>query len=244
MKLESKDRTYRLKGKKAPLSFIINSRHTRMKPLLYFDGNTNRPLRYSSNQKSPFQDEQDDNAILEPVVFERGMLFVSKTNPVLQEFLHYHPGNGKLFEEIDNERNAQEDVEKLDYELEAQLLAKDLDLETLETIARVSLGLRIDRMTSAEIKRDVRNYAKRYPKDFLNIVNDPALKLQNLAHKLFDEKLITSRNNDKEIYYNLSSNKKRLITVPFGQSPAEALADFFKTDDGIEVMRMLEKAIE
>jgi hypothetical protein len=244
MKLESKDRTYRLKGRKAPLSFIINSRHSKIKPLLYFDGKTNRPLRYSSNQKSPFQDEQDDSAILEPVVFEGGMLFVPKNNPVLQEFLYYHPGNGKLFEEIDNEKNAQEDVEKLDFELEAQLLARELDIDTLETIARVSLGLRIDKMTSAEIKRDVRNYAKRYPKDFLVMVNDPALKLQNLAHKLFDEKLITSRNNDKEIYYNLSSNKKRLITVPFGQSPVEAMVDFFKTNDGIEVMQMLEKALE
>lgn len=242
--MELKDRTYRLKGKKAPLSFIINSRHSRMKPLLYFDGQKNRPLRYSSNQPSPFQDEQDDNAILEPIVFERGMLFVPKTNPVLQQFLHYTPDNGMLFEEIDNEKNAQEDVEKLDYELEAQVLAKELDLDTLETVARVSLGLRIEKMTSAEIKRDVRLYAKKNPKEFLIIVNDPSLRLMNLAHKLFDEKIVTSRNNDKEIYYNLSSNKKRLITVPFGQSPVEALVDFFKTDDGLEVMKTLEKKLE
>ena len=100
-----KDKTYQLKGNKAPLAFMINSRNSRRKPLLYFDGTRNRALRYSSNQGSPFQDEQDDNAILEPIVFEDGMLFVRKENPVLQEFLSYHPGNGTLFEEVDNEKN-------------------------------------------------------------------------------------------------------------------------------------------
>lgn len=242
--MESKDRTYRLKGKKAPLSYIINSRHTRLKPLLYFDGKTNRPLRYSSNQRTPFQDEQDENVILEPIIFERGMLFVPRTNPVLQEFLKLHSGNGSEFEEVDEEKNAQVDVETLDHELEAQVIAKELDIDTLETVARVSLGLNVNKMTSAEIKRDVRMYAKGNPKEFLIIINDPALRLQNLAHKLLDEKVLASRNNDKEVYYNLSTNKKRLITVPFGQKPAEALADFFKTDDGIEVMKMLQKKVE
>lgn len=135
------------------------------------------------------------------------------------------------------------DVETLDHELEAQVIAKELDIDTLETVARVSLGLNVNKMTSAEIKRDVRMYAKGNPKEFLIIINDPALRLQNLAHKLIDEKVLASRNNDKEVYYNLSTNKKRLITVPFGQKPAEALADFFKTDDGIEVMKMLQKRL-
>jgi len=36
--------------------------------------NENRPLRYARNQKSPFEDEQDGNVILEPIVFEDGML--------------------------------------------------------------------------------------------------------------------------------------------------------------------------
>ena len=65
-----KDRTYRLKGRKAPISFILNSRNSRRKPLLHFDGQSNRALRYSTNQQSPFEDEQDSNAIIEPIVFE------------------------------------------------------------------------------------------------------------------------------------------------------------------------------
>jgi hypothetical protein len=88
---------------------------------MYFDEeqNVNRALRYARNQKSPFEDEQDGNAILEPIIFEDGFLHVPRTNPVLQEFLHYHPMNGLHFEEINNEKDAQEDVEVLNLEVDA-----------------------------------------------------------------------------------------------------------------------------
>ena len=97
-KLNLEDKAYKLTREVAPLSLILASRHTNRVPLLYFDEETgvNRPLRYARNQNSPFQDEQDDNAILEPIVFEDGFLFVPRTNQVLQKFLSYHPGNGLI----------------------------------------------------------------------------------------------------------------------------------------------------
>jgi hypothetical protein len=72
----------------------------------------NRPLRFARNQRSPFQDEQDETAIVEPIVFENGVLRVSKQDTVLQEFLKYHPGNGRIFEEFVPERDAEKDIEK------------------------------------------------------------------------------------------------------------------------------------
>lgn len=239
-----KDKTYRLKGNTSPIVFILNSRNSRRKPLLYFDGERNRALRYSSNQRTPFEDEQDDNAIIQPVVFEDGMLFVSKTNPVLQEFLSYHPGNGTIFEEVDNEKNAAEDVELLDSQLEAQVAARDLPIEMLETIGRIALSLNVDKMSTAELKRDVRLYAKNSPIDFLDTLNDPMLKLQNLASKCFSEGLLKLKNKNKDIYFNLPSNKKKIISIPFGESPVFTLASFFQTNDGIELMTMLENKLE
>lgn len=239
-----KDKTYRLKGNTSPLVFILNSRNSRRKPLLYFDGERNRALRYSSNQRTPFEDEQDDNAIIQPVVFEDGMLFVPKTNPVLQEFLSYHPGNGTIFEEVDNEKNATEDVELLDAQLEAQVAARDLPIEMLETIGRIALSLNVDKMSTAELKRDVRLYAKNSPVDFLDTLNDPMLKLQNLASKCFSEGLLKLKNKNKDIYFNLPSNKKKIISIPFGESPVFTLASFFQTNDGIELMTMLENKLE
>ena len=239
-----KDKTYRLKGNKAPLAFMINSRNSRRKPLLYFDGTRNRALRYSSNQGSPFQDEQDDNAILEPIVFEDGMLFVRKENPVLQEFLSYHPGNGTLFEEVDNEKDATVDVETLDAQLEAQVAARDLDIEMLETIGRIALGLNVEKMSTAELKRDVRLYARNNPQDFLNTLNDPMLQIQKLASNCITEGLLLIKNKGKDIYFNLPSNKKKLLSIPFGDTAVEALSMFFKTDDGIELMSMLENKLK
>ena len=84
-KPEFKAKAYRLTGNKAPLSYMLSSRHSTRSPLLYFDEEegTNRPLRYSRNQKSPFEDEQDGNAILEPIVFEDGMLMVEKQSETI-----------------------------------------------------------------------------------------------------------------------------------------------------------------
>jgi hypothetical protein len=239
-----KDKTYRLKGKKAPIVFILNSRNSRRKPLLYFDGSRNRALRYSSNQSSPFEDEQDQNAIIVPIVFEDGMLFVQKTNPVLQEFLSYHPGNGTIFEEIDNEKDASKDVETLDAQLEAQVAARDLDIEMLETIGRIALGLNVDKMSTAELKRDVRLYARNNPQDFLDTLNDPMLQIQKLASNCITEGLLLIKNKGKDIYFNLPSNKKKLLSIPFGDTAVEALSMFFKTDDGIELMSMLENKLK
>ena len=239
-----KDRSYRLTGATAPLSYSINTRNSQRKPLLHFDGQTNRALRYASNQQTPFEDDQDGNAILEPVVFERGMLIVSKTNPVLQEFLSLHPGNGSIFAEIDGEKDASIQVEDLDYQLEAQIQARDLNVEMLETIGRVVLSLNIDKMSTAELKRDVRLYAKNDPQDFLDTLNDPMLKMQNLASRLIDQKLLTLKNNGKDIYFNIKGNKTKLVSIPFGQNSIYTLASFFQTDDGIEVMTMLESKLQ
>lgn len=237
------DKYYKLTREKAPLSLTLSSRNSRRNPLLYFDGESNRPLRYASNQKSPFEDEQDGNVVLEPIVFERGLLFVPKTNQVLQQFLSYHPGNGKVFEEIDNEKDASVEVETLDYELEAQIVARDLNVDMLETVCRVALGMNTDKMTTAEMKRDVRVYAKREPKDFLETINDPMFSIQSKVSLYFQEGLLKIKNG-KDVYFNLPKNKKKILTVPFGENPTYIFASYLQTDEGIETMRLLDGKLD
>jgi len=223
------------------LSYTIPSRNTKRSSLLYFDEETgtNRSLRYAKNQKSIFEDEQDGTAILEPIIFEDGFLRVSKENQVLQKFLAYHPQNGKSFIEVDREKDASVDVDQLDLALEAQLMAKDLDVEMLETVARVVIGLRVDNLTTAELKRDVRLFAGRYPMDFMESLNDPLLTLQNKCAKFFSEGLLVLKNK-KDVYFNIKGNKKKLLTVPYGEDPLFILASFLQSDEGLEVMRILE----
>ncbi len=239
------DKVYRLTKEKAPLSYTIPSRHTKRKSLLYFDESTgvNRAIRYAKNQKSIFEEEQDGNVILEPIIFEDGFLRVSKQNQILQQFLAFHPANGKEFVEVDKEADASFEVDNLDSALEAQILAKDLDVEMLETIARVVIGLNIEKMTSAELKRDVRVFAKRYPEEFMESINDPLLSLQNKCSKFFSEGLLVLKNK-KDVYYNLKGNKNKLLTVPYGEDPLFILASFLQSDEGLEVLRILESKLD
>ena len=88
-KTQLKDQLWVLKGKKQPLITVIQAKHSRNKPLLYFDQEKgyNRELRYATNQKSPFADEQQGTATLGHIVFRQGKLFVEGTKPNLQKFL-------------------------------------------------------------------------------------------------------------------------------------------------------------
>ena len=239
------DKSYKLTRDKAPLSYTIPSRNTKRSSLLYFDEETgqNRSMRYAKNQKTIFEDEQDGNVLLEPIIFEDGFLRVPKQNQILQKFLAHHPGNGNDFIEVDKEKDASVDVDSMDLALEAMIAAKELDIEMLETIARVVMGLKVDRMTSAELKRDVRLFASRYPEDFLESINDPLLSLQNKCSKFFSEGLLLLKNK-KDVYYNLKGNKKKLLTVPYGEDPLFILASFLQSDEGLEVLRILEDKID
>jgi len=235
------DKVYKLKSG-TPLSYTLASRNHPRFPLLWFDEakNVNRVLRYSVNQKSPFEDEQDGNAVLEPIIFEDGLLRVPKNNPVLQEFLYYHPLRNVVFEEVDKEKDAAQEMEYLNYEVDALMEARQLTIEQLETLTRVMFGKDPSTVSTAELKRDILVFAKLNPIDFLNFVNDPMLKFQDKVRQFFENKLLQFRNNDKEVWFNTPTNKKKMMSIAFGEDPYEAVSLYLKSDEGIEAMKMLE----
>ncbi len=239
------DKAYKLKRNIAPMSFMLSAKHTRRKPLLYFDSNegVNKPLRYARNQKSPFEDEQDGNAILEPIVFEDGFLYVKKENQVLQKFLHYHPENGSTFVEVDNERDAATEVEAMNIEVDALIEARQLDITRAEQVAKAGLGLNTDKMSSAEIKRDVLVFARRNPKDFLDVLNDPMLELMYKTANFFSYGLLDFKSN-KNVHFNWKGNKKKMLTIPFGEGRDYVVASYLQSEEGIETLKMLETKLE
>ena len=100
---EYKDRTYYLTNGKEPLTYTIPSRHTQRYPLVWFDEEKGyeRELRYATNQKSIFVDEQKGPATLKHVVFENGhFIMFLKHKRSLQEFLAVHPFNNILIQRI------------------------------------------------------------------------------------------------------------------------------------------------
>ena len=112
-KWEMKDRQYYLRKKGRPLTYVLQSKSTRKKPLLWWDEekSVNREMRYPSNQKSVFVDEQDKNVMMDHVIFEDGVLYVPKQNQPLQKFLSlYHPKKDVVYSEKDDVAEAKEDL--------------------------------------------------------------------------------------------------------------------------------------
>jgi hypothetical protein len=239
------DKVYKLIHS-SPLSFTIPSRSTRRFPLLWFDEdqNTNRPLRYAINQKSPFEDEQDGNPLIEPVIFEDGMLRVPKNNPVLQQFLYYHPMMNNVFAEVNHEKDAQSEVQFLNEEVDALIEARSLTIDQLENVSRVLFGKDPAVVSTAELKRDVLIYAKQDPRGFLNLINDPMLKLESNVRKYFDGKVLAFRNGNKEVWFNTPSSKKKMINIPFGSDPYVEVTLYLQTDEGIDALKLLDKSLE
>lgn len=241
----SVDKVYRLLID-APLSYTIASRNNPRFPLMWFDEEKqiNRVLRYATNQNSPFEDEQDGNAILEPIVFEDGFLSVSKTNVALQKFLHYHPHNGTLFAELDKEKDASEEVIDLNIEVDALIEARSLDVSQIEMITRVLFGTDPSTISTAELKRDILVFAKRYPREFLDSINDPELKFQSKVRTFFENGWIGVRGNNKELWYNTPTNKKKMCSIPFNNDPFDTATSYLKSDEGIDGLKMLDMLLE
>jgi hypothetical protein len=239
-------KTFLLKSNKSPVSFILQSRDTATKRLLYFDEEKkkNRSLRYASNQTSPFQDEQDENAIIEPIVFEDGILQVPSTNPVLYEFLKLHPGYGEVFYEWDPEKEAEERLQTEELILDAKIAARSLSPDKMASVIRVFTGRDTSKMSTSELKWEIMKIAEDYPQDFLESLDDPELEIDDLAHKAFKDGYMATRNHGRDVHYNLKDNRKRAFSVPMNETPEAALSAWFKTEQGQEFYMFLVREYE
>ena len=245
-KVEYVDKQYKLLGEEAPLSFMLASRNSRRFPLLWFDEEKGeqRALRYARNQQSPFEDEQDGNAILEPIVFEDGFLSVPKSNQSLQKFLDLHPSKDVKYSVIDDAKEASEIVEDLNVQVDALIAARELTIDQVEAITRVAFGTDPSSVTSTELRRDILLFAQKEPQGFLNILGDSTLMIDSLVQSFFDKGILTFRKNKKEVFFNTPTNKKRMLTIPFGEDPLYVVSSYLQSDEGIEVLEFLEKVAE
>lgn len=238
-----KTTTFLLMGKKSPVSFILQSRDLPTKRLLYYDEvkKKNRSLRYSSNQNSPFQDEQDDNSIMEPIIFEDGSLIVPETNPVLLEFLKLHPSNGDLFYEWDPQKDAEEKLNMENLILDAKIEARSLSPDKMASVIRIFTGKNTEKMSLNELKWEVMNIAEYYTEEFMNAINDPELAVDDMAFRAIKDGYVSVRNGGRDVHYNLKDNKKRMFSVPMGESAESALAAWMQSDDGQDFYMFLTK---
>ena len=242
---EIKDRMYYLKNDKSPLTFRINSKHSSRKPLMWFDEEKgyNRELRYATNMKSPFVDEQDGPVTLGHIVFKDGVLMVPKSDVALQKLLSlYHPNKDRLYTERDEVVQATNELDDLELEIEALNMAQQMDIDDAEAILRVELGSTVSKMSSKELKRDLLLFAKENASLFLELANDENVGLRNFGIRATEANIISLSQDQRT--FSWTSNNRKLMNVPFDENPYSALASWFKTDEGVEVYKSIEKKLK
>ena len=236
---EIKDRVYYLKGRRKPLSRSVKSSN-----IYWFDESKGyeRELKYCENQKTCFVDEMQGDQRLAHIVFRNGALFVPKQKTVLQKLLSlYHPNRNSVFYEHKPQEVAKNQIDILELEIEALMIAKDLDIDMAEAVMRAEVGSEGSNMSSKEIKRDLLLYAKNNPELFLELVNDDNVQLRNFGIKATELNIIKLSSDQR--YFMWGSNDRKLMTVPFDEHPYSALAQWFKTDEGMEVYTNIEKRL-
>jgi hypothetical protein len=241
---EVKDRNYYLLNDRTPLTYTITSKHTRRFPLLWFDKEQGRQreLRYATNQSSPFVDEQNGQVTLEHIIFTDGALHVPKEKQNLQKLLSlYHPLAGKRFQEINDIAIAKDEIKDIELEILALTSAQSMDIEQAEAILRVEQGSSVSDLSSKEIKRDILLFARKNPKLLIDLANDDNVVLRNFAIKAVELNIMVLAEDQRT--FKWASNGRKLMTVPFDENPYSAMAAYFKTDEGLEVYRSIEKKL-
>jgi len=238
-KWEVKDRLYRLKGTKKPLSRSIKSAN-----IYWFDEEKGfeRELKHTINQRTCFVDEMKGDQRLDHIIFRAGSLFVPREKTVLQKLLSlYHPDRDKIYFEHKPVEIAENQMEWLEMETDALIAARNMDVDIAEAIMRVENGSSVSKMSSKELKRDLLLFARRKPQLFLDLASDENVVLRNFGIKATELGILNLSSDQRT--FSWASNKRKLMNVPFDEHPYSALAAWFKTDEGMEIYSNIEKRL-
>tara|TARA_R110000823_G_scaffold109535_2_gene229252 strand:+ start:251 stop:1114 length:864 start_codon:yes stop_codon:yes gene_type:complete len=239
-----KDRLYELASGKQPLVFTVPTVHSSKSPLLYFDKEQGyaREIRYATNQRSPFVDEQEGTVTLGRIVIRNGILRVPKEQVAMQKFLAVHPFvTSGIIEEYKPEIIAEYEIDWIEMEMDALNTARDMDVDLAEGILRVQSGSKVSELSSKELKRDLLIFARKQPRLFLELANDDNVQLRNIGIKATEQGILRLSSDNRTFMYGETDRK--IMTVPFDEHPYSALAAYFKTDEGMEVLNVIEKRL-
>ena len=177
---------------------------------------------------------------LEHIVFQNGSLYVPKSKTTLQKLLSlYHPHRDNLYYEYKPVEIAQNQLDWLEFEVEALKIAKEMDVDMAEAVLRAEKGSEVSRLSSKELRRDLLLFARDNPKLFLELTVDDNVMLRNFGIKAAEANII--RLSEDQRYFVWTSNDRKLMTIPFDEHPYSALAAWFKTDEGMDVYKNIEK---
>lgn len=229
-----------------PLTFTLKV--GRDNTLLIFDENTNmnRAIRHCPGERSIFVDEQSPNAVVEPIVFLKGLLETKATDTITQMFLDAHPKNGGVFALVDTGADAAviSDLEelKLDVKQAIRIKAKeDAGMEELRLITSVliSNAAEASKMDPSQIKNALYSLVDENVKRFVDdagevsIFDDVEIKRRAITQHAFNSGVIQVSADGGKVMW--SDNKATICIIPVGQSHLDYFSKYLGTEEGLQV---------
>lgn len=240
----TKERMYVLVNGVKPISFNLLTRHKQGSPLQYINPETKEThaLFLSYTETSFFKDKHKGDAKVEQVRFKDGMLKTYESDVKLQKFLEIHPGNvkngGSIFEEYDPAKQATVKVTDFEIELEAMNLANSLSHLKKDSIASILCSDYSEKWTNAELKQAVFVEAKKQPRNFVKLANDPTLEMKGVAKTALRRSLISYRN-----YKFFDDKGDVIVEAGKNQDELDALVEYFLSGNGRTTYEYLKNAV-
>ena len=107
---------------------------------------------------------------------------------------------------------------------------------------RAEIGSKVNKMKSKELRRDTLIFARENPKLFLELAKDEDISLRNLGIKAVEADILQLSEDNRT--FTAGKEKRKLFEVPFDEHPYTALAAWFKTDEGLKVLKSVEKKLK
>jgi len=208
-----------------------------------FDEETGRvrQLRYSPNEMSVWADEQGENIIREQIFFIRKNILVPYTKPNLQRYLDLHPDNiangGKVFNLVDTEKKATVELDKEFMALDAVAMVRDKSIDELLPVA-MFLGIDTNQK-NMEIKRELLSEAKANPKRFIEMFDNPVVKVKSTIMSAVDFQILR---NDTDGMKWFDTNRL-IVATPVGQDTIDVATRFCLSEKGAMVLEEIENQL-
>jgi hypothetical protein len=215
----------------------------KQKNITVFDEETGqvRQLRYSPNEMSVWADEQSENTIREQIVFIKGNLSVPYTKPNLIEYLNRHPDNkangGNVFNLVDDTKKADMELDTEFEILDAVSMIRDKSIEELLPAA-MYLGISTGQ-SNMEIKRELLLKAKVNPKGFIQLFDNPVVKVRSTVMSAVDFQILKSAPDGMKWY----DTNKLIVSTPAGQSTIDIMTRFCLSEKGALVLEEIENQL-
>ena len=120
-------------------------------------------------------------------------------------------------------------------------IAKSMDIGQAESIMRALKPNQVDKMDSASIKRDLRVLARKNPKEFMKLADDPNKDIMNVIGLAIDNKIMWANSNETEVHWMNGKEKDLMFRVPKGEPIEEATVKFLRQNP--ETYKAIEREV-